>query len=518
MNYKVDNPCTPAGLRYRFLIPMMFLVGIVPTTQAKPIDPNNPPSGRFSDDWMEIYMGGGKVGYAHSTMAREGDRVSTFLKFHLRLGRAAQPVTVETIQTTKETIDGKPLAFTSETNMASIKSGQRGAVHGDRVSITTSQLGMEQKKEYPFPVESLMTWGLFRESLLRGLTPGLTYTVNTYSPDLRLDGPVPAVTTIGDREEFSLRGKAVKARRVTMVMESAIGTMKMISWVDEDATALKSKLPIPGLGDMVLLAADEKTALSDFVPPEMFMTSVVKLKESIDYKNARRITYRITGRSKDVSFDDLPETDAQKIIKRDESGVDLALSRVKHSFTKTRRRNHPDQSALSEFLSANLMINVNDPELIELAHRASDGEKNPFVLADKLRRFVTDYVDEKNLNIGFASASEVARTREGDCSEHGVLLAALGRISGLPSRVAVGLAYVPVFGNQKNIFGYHMWTQFYIDGRWIDFDAALRESDCSPIRIAFATSSLKNAGLADLTLPLLSKIGAIEIQVMKVEE
>jgi hypothetical protein len=97
------------------------------------------------------------------------------------------------------------------------------------------------------------------------------------------------------------------------------------------------------------------------------------------------------------------------------------------------------------------------------------------------------------------------------------LLAALGRINGLPSRVVVGLAYVPTFGGQHDIFGYHMWTQFFIDGRWVDFDAALRESQCSPTRIAFATSSLQNAGLADLSLPLLSRIGAIGIEVESVE-
>ena len=172
---------------------------------------------------------------------------------------------------------------------------------------------------------------------------------------------------------------------------------------------------------------------------------------------------------------------------------------------------------MAEYLEGNLMINTADPKLIELAKQAGGGEKEPFALADKLRRFVTDYVENKSLNIGFATASEVARTKEGDCSEHGVLLAALGRLNGLPSRVVVGLAYVPIFGNQDDIFGYHLWTQFFIDGRWIDVDAALRETDCSPARIAFAVSSLKNAGLADLSLPLLTKLGAIDIEILEVE-
>jgi transglutaminase-like putative cysteine protease len=172
---------------------------------------------------------------------------------------------------------------------------------------------------------------------------------------------------------------------------------------------------------------------------------------------------------------------------------------------------------LAEYLEGNLMINTDDPALIALARKAAAGETEAYALGDRLRRFVSEYVDAKTLSIGFATASEVCRTKEGDCSEHGVLLAALGRLNNLPSRVVVGLAYVPFFGGRSDIFGYHMWTQFYIDGQWVDFDAALRESECSPTRIAFAVSSLQSAGLADLSLPMLSKIGAIDIDILDVE-
>ncbi len=208
----------------------------------------------------------------------------------------------------------------------------------------------------------------------------------------------------------------------------------------------------------------------------------------------------------------------QKIVARDDKSIELELTRVKHERLASDSEPAARKPDLSEYLGGNLMINTADPELIALARRAAGDEKEPFALGDKLRRFVSEFVKTKNLSVGFATASEVARTREGDCSEHGILLAALGRLSGLPSRVVVGIAYVPVFGNQEDIFGYHMWTQFHMDGRWIDFDAALNESDCSPTRIAFGVSSLKNAGIADLSLPLLTLIGAIDIDILSTAE
>jgi transglutaminase-like putative cysteine protease len=206
----------------------------------------------------------------------------------------------------------------------------------------------------------------------------------------------------------------------------------------------------------------------------------------------------------------------QTIGDRTDRSVEIIVSRQRHQ-AMPGGSTATDSGPGAEYLESNLMINTDDPELIALAEKAGGGEKEPFALGDKLRRFVTDYVTSKSLNIGFGTASEVCRSRQGDCSEHGVLLAALGRLNGLPSRVVVGVVYLRTFGGRENVLGYHMWTQFFIDGRWIDFDAALRESVCSPTRIAFATSSLKNTGLADLSLPLLSKIGAIDIEILEIE-
>jgi hypothetical protein len=86
---------------------------------------------------------------------------------------------------------------------------------------------------------------------------------------------------------------------------------------------------------------------------------------------------------------------------------------------------------------------------------------------------VFEYVDAKTLDVGLASASEVAETGRGDCTEHAVLLAGMLRAAGVPSRTASGLIYVDEALGRKNVFGYHMWTQAWLDGRWVDLDATL---------------------------------------------
>ncbi len=494
---------------------MASLVALRAPVWGTPLDVDSPPEGRFNDDWAEIYISGAKSGFAHSTMTRDGGRIHTTTDMKLRVGRAGQTVELGIVQETTEMLSGLPLKFSSTMDMSTAKMVTRGTVEKGRVTIVTSQFGMEQTQTFGFPEGALMTWGAFRESIKRGFKPGTEYTVSMYAPELRMDGALSAKTTIGDWEEFTHRGKPLRGQKVTLVMQSPIGSVEMLSWVDENGEPLKAKVPMPGIGDMDVVTTDQATALAAFLPPEVFMTTVVKVDREIDRDRASRIRYRITCRTPEGRVPDLPPTAMQEAYRRPDGSVEL---------TVTKRSPSPSADGAAkllleegEYLCSNLMMNTDDAVLRELASQAAGEEKDAYALADRLRRFVTEYVTAKTMNIGFATANEVARTKEGDCSEHAVLLAALGRIRGLPSRVVAGLAYAPFFGGQDHIFGYHMWTQFWIDGRWVDLDAALRESACSPARIALATSSLKDAGLADLSLPLLTTIGALNLQILEMD-
>ena len=68
--------------------------GAVLAAPVRRMDPNNPAQGRFSDEWAEVYMAGGKVGYMHSTMNRHGNLIRTETTTKMRLGRADSPVEI----------------------------------------------------------------------------------------------------------------------------------------------------------------------------------------------------------------------------------------------------------------------------------------------------------------------------------------------------------------------------------------------------------------------------------------
>ena len=159
------------------------------------------------------------------------------------------------------------------------------------------------------------------------------------------------------------------------------------------------------------------------------------------------------------------------------------------------------------------MVDSADPLVIKLAQRACrDAGDAPMARADALRTFVSRHISDKDLDTAFATASETARMRTGDCSEHGILLCAMLRAEGIPARVATGLVYVDQMFGRDSFFGWHMWTQALIDGRWIDLDATL-ENRYNALHVLTATSSMSDAsGMSDLAT-VMQLMGNLEIEI-----
>ena len=86
-----------------------------------------------------------------------------------------------------------------------------------------------------------------------------------------------------------------------------------------------------------------------------------------------------------------------------------------------------------------------------------------------LTTLVDRWIDRKTMTRGIDSAARVAAHREGDCTEHAVLLAAAARLAGRPARVVIGVALVELDGALRG-FG-HAWTEIHDGAGWRAVDA-----------------------------------------------
>jgi hypothetical protein len=158
----------------------------------------------------------------------------------------------------------------------------------------------------------------------------------------------------------------------------------------------------------------------------------------------------------------------------------------------------------------NSFIQSDDPLVVSLAEKAAGKERDPWPTAVALEHFVDEYVTKKDFAQVFASAAEVAKSREGDCKAHAMLLAALARARGIPARVAMGLVYLK--GSQA--FFYHMWTEVYIDGRWVPIDGTLGRGGLGAGHLKLAQSNLGGASALAAFLPVAQVFGQMQIEML----
>lgn len=127
---------------------------------------------------------------------------------------------------------------------------------------------------------------------------------------------------------------------------------------------------------------------------------------------------------------------------------------------------------VKEQSAASFLVDFDQPAVKTLvaAVEAKHG-RNPGV--DVLVAAVDEHIERKNGARVMDVASVVARRREGDCTEHAVLLTAVARAFGRPARMINGLAVVALPDGNVGAYG-HAWTEIWEDGAWRVGDAALR--------------------------------------------
>src|SRR5207244_2848213 len=99
----------------------------------------------------------------------------------------------------------------------------------------------------------------------------------------------------------------------------------------------------------------------------------------------------------------------------------------------------PAQMPVEADSQPNSFIQSDDRLIAQIAAQVAPRETDPWKIACALESFVQGAVKNKNYSQAFATAADVVRTLDGDCTEHSLLLAALFRARKIPARAAFGL-------------------------------------------------------------------------------
>lgn len=482
------------------------------STTTPDYDYRNPPQGVFDEQWMEIFISGQKVGYSHQVYRRAGDHVFTDSHEEFRIKRLNFTLSAVTDSTTEETLEGVPLAFHSSSDMSDQVTTVDGKGDGKTFTITKTVGAFHDTQKATFPDGTLMSWGQERLSRIKGLTPGLTYTFSGYDPS---DDAFSALTmqfSVGQVEKTMIKDRAVELSKVDLrvVSKSGEGAADMTAWVDAGLHVRKMTVDLAGMS-MEMLASTEASAKGAFLPQDIFAASLLTLPRDLP-PGTQSVTLELR-RADGQPLPLPPESSTEHSVRLPDGGVAMTLRRTPRLEQNTGPLG-AGLPSIAPYLARNSYMDTRDQLLRRLADQAGGPpDTGPVAVAWQLRDFVADYINQKDLSVGFATATQAAVTREGDCTEHAVLLAALGRIRGLPTRTVSGLAYLPVYEGQKNILGFHMWTQFYFNGQWVDFDSALTDGPEPYWRLGLVASDLNEVSLSDFSLELMRWMAQLKITV-----
>lgn len=467
----------------------------------------------LADRWYEIWLSGERAGWSRERIMTDGTNVTTESTSRMKIGRADQAVEISASGEFVETVAGEPIEVRIERKMGPTPVRIRYRFDDDGLVAVQTRDGVERETRLPALEGEWLPPAAAQRYLNQRLASGATRVV-VRTLDLSSGVNISTVTRSGITQgSTELDGTPTDCLVADIESVSGPTTVAGREWFMPDGTMLRNELEVGGMTILTVASTREK-ALAEFEPPELMVSTFVRPDRRItDPRRKTRAVYRL--RVTDGTMPRPPSSGFQTSEMLDDGSARVTIN------TRGVAAMHDPLPAEERraCLAATTYADADDAMIAELVTRALAREpRNASERAEAMRRFVYRHITNKDLGTAFATASEVARSCSGDCSEHGVLLAAMLRAGGIPSRVAVGVIYVERFADERHVFGYHMWTQALLetpDGpAWVDLDATLPDRvPFDATHIALATSDLAEGQAISQLSAIAPLLGTLEIVV-----
>jgi hypothetical protein len=491
---------------------VVVLVGWVPAHAGEP-------KGKLVLDlWDAVYLEGGKAGAVHTTVHEldlSGRKIlRSTVDFQLHVKKNNQVIQLRAQTGTDETPEGKVVATYMRQKVGKEKDLTiTGTVKGKEIELLLD--GRQQLKPAPWNDSAL---GLYRQQMVmadKKAKTGDKFTFLSFEPTVNVQVEM-AVTVMGYEEVEVLGSRSkVKLLRVEIVPEKLEGVKlpTLVLWVSADLKPVRQETEIPGLGKITLYRTTRDIALAP--GPEATLTDVgisnnIRLNKKVakPYDTTSAV-YRISVKGEDDPGSTFAADARQKILNAKGTTFELHVIAGKGP-----KKGQPAAKVGDEFLESTYFINSADDRVKAHARKAVGKETDPWRKALLIEKWVNLNMRPSN-NEALSPADEVARTMEGDCTEYAMLMAAMCRAEGVPSRTAIGLLYADVKNNP--VLAFHMWTEVWVDNQWVALDATLGRGYVGATHLKVTDSSWQGPRSLAPLMPLLRVLGKTQVEIVNVQ-
>ena len=400
---------------------------------------------RTGDDevWQLMYFDDAKVGFIHFDKVHDEVGGKKVLRrttdSSMTINRLDTNISVVTSNWSLEDENGEVLELFSESNMSQAKTSQHLVRSGATATIQ-QRIGKSSQKRTidwnPAWLSESTSEKFSKEKFAKGEKE---FTFQTYTLE---SGETTVTTKVVGKEMVEVKG--VGPRELLHVkVENSVLPVPTDAYLDEKFDDVMSVTKLMNIA-MTTVRSDKATCVEAFAKPdtpEMF--DKISPRTNVRLPNPYRtdeVVLRLRAGDANTPMPKVEDERQTIVSKRDDRDVTLRVRRVvpTEKFTLP-LANLTDEE--KECLKPSVQIDNDNPELVKLAQEAIGDEKDAWAAAQKLEKFVFGYITDKNMRNLFEHASGVMKSRAGDCTEHGVLLAGLCRAVGISARVAIGFLY-----------------------------------------------------------------------------
>jgi ribosomal protein L31 len=441
-----------------------------------------------SEDWMGIYINNAKIGYVYSRQEIKGNtyRFTQKSTMKLELLGSDEEFATNLVAVTDRDLNLEEFTFDISSRKHTFYA--EGKREGEVIKVKIETAGRTETKEIKAK-DALISPALASWVAAQSPKPGDKLNVTVFEPTLLKTLPV-SIKVIAP-ETLTVNGERIPVLK----METRMMGLKSEAWVDSTGSSVK-EIQQPGI---VMIRESREKALEEVSgAAKLDLLSFFAVRPDSAIQNPRELKelkLKVKGLSAD---EELSISSSTQKAKKINGGVEFTITSPDTS--KIKRSSMP-MSEPCEFLSSSFYIQTEDPQIKRTSSRIVGDETDAMSAALKLVNWVYRNL-RKRATASVPSAVEVLETREGDCNEHAILLAALGRAAGIPTKINVGLVYL------NGAFYYHAWNSFFIGGTWVPADATFGQLPADPTHVQL------HEGELDEQARVLSVVGEIEIDVI----
>ncbi|BBB33671.1 hypothetical protein TTHT_2249 [Thermotomaculum hydrothermale] len=303
-----------------------------------------------------------------------------------------------------------------------------------------------------------------------------------------------------DKITITFKGKTKKGYK--FILKSGTLNTEEERLTDKNGNILISTMNFAGMEFKVVNQKLEKKKTKT-KGAEIFSPSLIKIKYFVPRGfSVSEITYKLVN-SSPYDFT-IIETDNQKVKILDNKSCLLTVSRVKLPLNAK-----PDRD--ENYLKSSPIINLNNKKLKEITENIRKNSKDTYSFVKNTITFVFNYIQNKNFDNVMADTDTILKEKNGDCTEHSFLATAIFRKAKIPARCVVGL----VMGD--NIFGYHMWVEVKLNGKWYPVDPTLNQINPDPTHIRIDEFPITPSTMKNIYKIILPLIRSLAIEPVKVK-